>query len=82
MTEWLEIPWRSLPSDTLQNLLEEWCTRDGTDYGEQEVPVQTRVQQLLAGLRAGQIFLVFDQQDEVYSLISREQWRQYQTIPC
>ena len=31
------IPWQALEPDTLNNLIEYFVLREGTDYGEQEV---------------------------------------------
>ncbi|MBG32243.1 MAG: hypothetical protein CL552_04000, partial [Alcanivorax sp.] len=39
------VPWKDLPADTLTNLIEEFVTRDGTDYGDQEIPTATKVEQ-------------------------------------
>ena len=30
------VPWKDLPPDTLHNLIEEFVTRDGTDYGDRK----------------------------------------------
>lgn len=76
---YLELPWQSVPSDTLHNLLEEWCSRDGTDYGEREVPLAARVQQLVTALRQKQVVLVYDQDSQSHAVMSLEQWRHLQS---
>ena len=40
------VPWQSLDPDTLQNLLEEFVSRDGTDYGEQELSLAQKAEQI------------------------------------
>ena len=40
------IPWERIPPDTLERLIEEYVTRDGTDYGTVETPLETRVEQV------------------------------------
>ena len=37
MSEYLEIPWQKLSEDAFEGMLQEMVSRDGTDYGEQEL---------------------------------------------
>lgn len=68
----IEIPWRNLPEETLFRLLEEIVTRDGTDYGEQEKSVETRLKQAQSSLQQGRAVLVWDQDSETASLVNPE----------
>ncbi len=54
------IPWDRIPPETLQHLLEEFVTRDGTDYGSTETPLETRVEQVRRALRDGRAAVTFD----------------------
>ena len=45
------VPWQEIPPETLDNLIEEFVTRDGTDYGEQEIRTDTKVAQVREQLR-------------------------------
>ncbi|MCP8899170.1 YheU family protein [Gilvimarinus xylanilyticus] len=65
------IPYQTLPADTLQALLEEFVTREGTEYGFEEVELQTKVQQLQQQLKRGDIFIVFDPALETTSLVPK-----------
>ena len=47
------VPWQEIPPETLDNLIEEFVTRDGTDYGEQEIRTDTKVAQVREQLRRG-----------------------------
>lgn len=67
------IPWQELADDTLQNLLEEFVSRDGTDYGEQEVPLGTRAEQMRAALKRGHWVIWFDENSQSAQLLSKEQ---------
>lgn len=62
----------ALQPETLRRLLEEIVTRDGTDYGEIEVPIETRVASAMAQLRRGEAFLYFDPGTETVALTPRE----------
>lgn len=54
------IPYEQLSADALQGLIEDFVTRDGTDYGEHEVARQTKVDQVLAQLRRGEAVISYD----------------------
>lgn len=71
----IEVPWQDLAADTLERLLEEFVTRDGTDYGEREVPLAQKVEQVRAQLRRGQVLIVFDELSESVTLVTREAHR-------
>lgn len=65
------VPWQQLAADTLQNLIEEFVTRDGTDYGESEIPLTTRVEQVQRQLRSGEVVIWFDAVTETVTLMTR-----------
>ncbi|EDX88585.1 YheU family protein [Alcanivorax sp. DG881] len=67
------VPWKDLPPDTLHNLIEEFVTRDGTDYGDTEIPTATKVKQVREQLKKEQVFVVFDETTESVSVLSKEQ---------
>ncbi|MBB3168750.1 YheU family protein [Simiduia aestuariiviva] len=70
------IPPEQLPPETLQALIEEFVTRDGTDYGEQEVDLATKVTQLREQLRRKQVLIVYDLGAEQANLMTRETYQQ------
>nr|WP_231866169.1 MULTISPECIES: YheU family protein [unclassified Alcanivorax] len=67
------VPWKDLPPDTLTNLIEEFVTRDGTDYGDQEVATSTKVEQVRTQLKQQEAFIVFDEVTESVSVMGKEQ---------
>jgi uncharacterized protein YheU (UPF0270 family) len=54
------IPHQQLSPDALHGLIEEFVTRDGTDYGESEVPLARKVQQVRRQLEHGDVAILFD----------------------
>lgn len=68
----MKVPVDAISPETLTNLIEEFVTRDGTDYGEQEVPLQTRVEQVRRQLGSGEAVVWFDQATESVSIFSRD----------
>ncbi|EMS78417.1 YheU family protein [Desulfotignum phosphitoxidans] len=65
----LIIPFNELSPEALQGVIHEFVTRDGTDYGESEIPLNTKIQQVLNQLHAGKAFIVFDQKTETCNII-------------
>jgi uncharacterized protein len=65
----LIIPFRELSPEALHGLIEEFVTRDGTDYGESEIPLDTKVQQVLNQLHSGKAVIVFDQKTETCNIV-------------
>jgi hypothetical protein len=58
----MQIPYDQLKPDTLRAVIEEFVTRDGTDYGQEEAALEKKVGQVLAQLRQGTVILVYDEQ--------------------
>ncbi len=57
-----------LSPEALRALVEEFVTRDGTDYGAVERGVEEKIAQVLAQLRSGEARLVFDPETETANI--------------
>ena len=66
------IPYHQLDPETLQNLLEEYATRDGTDYGEREVSLVDKVANLRRQLQNKTVVIWFEPGEESVNLILAE----------
>ena len=75
MTDRLIIPPEQLSADALQGVIEEFITREGTDYGAHEWSLADKVKQVHAQLRAGHAQIVFDTRAETCTLMTREEIR-------
>jgi len=67
----MEIPYRRLSESALRGLVEDFVTRDGTDYGAEEVPLDRKVAQVLLQLERGDVCVVFDPATESTSIVKR-----------
>ena len=67
------IPHQQLAPEPLDALIEEFVTREGTEYGEQDVPLTTKVSQVRGQLERGTVVIVFDPAIETTSLVSADQ---------
>jgi uncharacterized protein YheU (UPF0270 family) len=65
------IPYEQISADALQGLVEEFITRDGTDYGEVEFSLEQKVKQVERQLARGDIVIVFDSASESVSILTR-----------
>ncbi len=65
----LKIPYDQLSPEALQSVIEEFVTRDGTDYGEIEVSLETKITQVLDQVKAGKAVIVFDQKTETCTIL-------------
>jgi uncharacterized protein YheU (UPF0270 family) len=77
----VEVPWTALDADILDALIEEFVTRDGTDYGTDEVPLARKVEQVRAQLRRGEVVIVVDTLAESVTLLAQRDWRARQQVP-
>ncbi len=71
------IPYQQVSPDALRGLIEEFITREGTDYGWEETSLERKVQQVQVQLERGDVVIVFDAATETVSLlperVAREQ---------
>jgi hypothetical protein len=66
------IPIDALEADTLYSLAESFVLREGTDYGEQEVSLDVKVQQVLERLKSGEAVLVYSELHESVDIKRKE----------
>ena len=57
-------------------MLEEYASRDGTDYGERECTLEEKVAQLLRQLRTDELQILYDVDSEQWDLLPRAQAEQ------
>ena len=73
MAQFVAVPPQRLQADVLQALLEEFATRDGTDYGERELNLNEKVDRLQRQLRTGDLHILYDVDSEQWDLVPRAQ---------
>lgn len=62
------IPVTKLSTQALQGVIEEFISRDGTDYGEIEVPVETIFRRVKCKLENGLAVLIYDDETETTNI--------------
>ena len=66
------VPIDALEADTLYSLAESFVLREGTDYGEEEVSLDVKVQQVLERLKSGEAVLVYSELHESVDIKRKE----------
>lgn len=69
------IPWKELDAETLNNVIEAFVLREGTDYGEQERSLQQKVADVIRQLKSGEVVLVWSELHETLNIMPRGQFR-------
>jgi uncharacterized protein len=62
------IPVNKLSPEALQGVIEEFISRSGTDYGEKEVPMETKFRQAKYKLENGLAVLIYDDETETTNI--------------
>lgn len=73
MYEIVEIPYRDISVEALDNLIEDFISRDGTDYGEFEVSLADKKAQIMSQLQQGKVAIIYDEASESCTLLPRDQ---------
>lgn len=66
--EGVEIPFEQLAPETLVGVIEAFILRNGTDYGTEEVKLETKVAQVKRQLERGEAVIVYDLTTESCSI--------------
>jgi len=80
MSPFMLIPYQQLDAMTLNNLIEQYILREGTDYGEVEFSLRQKTQQILAQIKNEEIFIMYSELNESVTLISKQEFQQTQKI--
>jgi uncharacterized protein len=65
----VEIPLGALGADALRGVIESFVLREGTDYGEREVPFEVKVAEVLRQLERGEARVLYDPVSESVDIV-------------
>ncbi len=68
----MDIPHDQLSPEALNALVEEYVTREGTDYGAEEIALKTKIAQVLAQIKAGSVIIRYDSKTQTCGLFPKE----------
>ncbi len=67
--EGIEIPYDQLNSETLRQMIQEFVSRDGADWGDAGCTLEDKVEQVLQQLKSKQVKVVFDLKSQTANLV-------------
>jgi hypothetical protein len=73
MAQFVLVPPQRLQAEVLQALLEDYATRDGTDYGERELTTEEKVGRLKRQLDSSDLLILYDADSEQWDLVPQAQ---------
>ena len=62
------VPWDRLSAAALTSVIEEYVTREGTEYGPADVSLEDKVRQVRRQLERGEVVVLFDLASETVNL--------------
>ncbi|WP_371187097.1 YheU family protein [Thalassotalea maritima] len=68
------IPISAISVEALDNIIESFVLREGTDYGDQEISLVAKKQQILQQLQQGELVLVYSELYETVNIMLRQQF--------
>lgn len=75
------VPWQEISPEALENLIEQFVLREGTDYGEQEVSLSEKVSQVKMLLASGEAHVVYSELHETVNIQTRQSMTQATHYP-
>ncbi|MCK0751571.1 MULTISPECIES: YheU family protein [Chromohalobacter] len=73
----IEVPYRMLPADTLDALLEGFVTREGYDTTDEGEGMPAWVRELKGQLERGELLIAHDLQTETTEVMTLAQWHAF-----
>ncbi len=72
----LHIPPERLAPETLEQLIEAFIVREGTDYGQHELGLAEKVARLRRQIHQGSVVITYDPETESCNLMTAQAFRQ------
>ncbi|MCC6874326.1 MAG: YheU family protein [Sandaracinaceae bacterium] len=63
------VPWDRLSPEAQRGVLEDFVTREGTEYGLEDVDLETKIAQVRRQVEDGEVVVVFDPRSESVGLV-------------
>ena len=65
----MRIPHDQLSAQALNGIIEEFITREGTDYGQRETPLEEKIRQIKAQIDRGEVIILSDSESQSCNLV-------------
>ncbi len=67
----VKIDYKQLSDEALNGVIEEFVSRDGTDYGEKEVTLESKINQVMNQLQQKKAYIVFDNETQSCTILHK-----------
>ncbi|WP_432823257.1 YheU family protein [Trichloromonas sp.] len=68
--EGVEVPYERIHPETLRNVIQEFVSRDGADWGDAGCSLEDKVEQVLQQLRKKQVKVVLDLRSQTANIVA------------
>ena len=68
----VEVPHEQLSPEALRGVIESFVLREGTEYGERDVSLDTKITQVLRQIERGEAQILFDPNSETIDVIVKK----------
>jgi uncharacterized protein YheU (UPF0270 family) len=75
------IPYEELQPETLAAMIEDFVTRQGAVHGHADVSLEQQREAVMSQLRRGVAVIVFDEEDESVTIVTKDELRRRQAPP-
>ena len=65
----MEIPYTELSAAALRGVIEEFISREGTDYGHADYSMEDKIEAVMGQLKRREVVLTFDAESESCNLL-------------
>jgi uncharacterized protein YheU (UPF0270 family) len=65
----IEVPYKRLTPDVLRALIEEFVSREGTDYGHRETTIDEKVADVMRQIERGDAKIIYDSESQTVNIV-------------
>ena len=69
----MKIPHTALSKEALNGIIEEYVSREGTDYGSQVYSLLEKVEHVMRQIEKGEVLIEFDADSQTCQLMTKDQ---------
>ena len=70
------IPYQDISTDALDNLIDEFVLREGTEYGESDFSLSEKSMSVLRQIKAREVLILYSELNENVTLITKSQFKE------
>lgn len=75
------VPWQQIDPATLENLIQEFVLREGTDYGTEEASLSSKVAHVHSQITTGEAVIVYSELHETIDIKLKRELGASEQIP-